>query len=162
MPAHLVHRLLEHHDRAVHLLLTRRRQRSPGTTAFWIHDPHQLRFHPLRQLKQLLRPRRQLGATQGARLRHALRPQLPHAPCAERVAARQPHRLAWRAQAHQAPVRLDCRLAIPFLLRVDGGREHVGLAGLLVAAVQPVLLGMELRVREARWAASACVRVCAP
>ena len=51
------------------------------------------------------------------------------------------HARARRAQADQATVTLHRLLAQPLLLRVDGGGEHVGLAGCLVAA-PPVLLGV--------------------
>ena len=139
-PAHLIHRLLEHHDRAVHLLLLRRRQRRPRTAA--VRTPH-LHPHQVGQLKQLLRTRRQRRAAQRARLRHALRPQLPHAPRAERVAARQPHRLARRLQADQASIRVHRRRALPLVLRVNGGGEDVGPARGAVAAVLVVLLGRE-------------------
>ena len=56
------------------------------------------------------------------------------------MTARQPHGLAGRLEADQAPVRLHRLLAQPLVLRVDGGGEDVGRAGGAVAAALVVLL----------------------
>ena len=101
---------------------------------------HELRRHPLRQLVQLLRARRQWRSAQRARLRHALRPELHYTPRTERVAARERGGVARPFEADQTTMSLDRLLAQPLLLRLDSVGEHVGLARLLMAAVPPVLL----------------------
>ena len=153
LKAHLIRRLLQHHDHAVHLTLLRRHQRRPHTLQ--VHRPigtKDLQPHPVPQLEQLLRARRKRRPTKRTTLRDAPRAQLHHARPAERVAARQPRRVDQRIlEADHALVRLGRRFAEPVELRLGGGREDEGGAGALMSAKFPVLLvGWGLRVGRQR------------
>ena len=83
--AHLVHRLPQHHDRAVHVLLLRRFQRRPVSQI----TRHDLLPQPVRQVEEFLRAGRQRIPAEGTRLGNALLTQLRNARLAVFVTTRE-------------------------------------------------------------------------